>query len=159
MNENPRDTVRRLTEDFERFQANKPVDYRHMTAPCGLPCFVCYLHLAEQNEEIAASVSQVASLPADLVKCKGCRDEDGKCEHLSMPCRVYPCAREKGVEFCSDCTDFPCDLLHPYVDQAQRWHNAKVFNLCLIKKMGLESWARDKARSVRDRYFYGEWRL
>ena len=32
----------------------------------------------------------------------------------------------------------------------------KIFNLCLIKKMGLDSWAENKAKKVRDVYFSGE---
>ena len=32
------------------------------------------------------------------------------------------------------------------------------FNLCLIKKMGLESWAKGKAKSVKKTYFKGTWK-
>ena len=38
-------------------------------------------------------------------------------------------------------------------------HNMKVYNLCLIKKMGLESWAKTKAKSVRDTYYTGKFKL
>jgi hypothetical protein len=99
-------------------------------------------------------------IPLEEAVCPGCRNADGKPAHLPMNCRVYPCAAEKGVDFCSDCPDFPCDLLHPYMDRCEVvWHNTKVFNLCLIKKMGLEAWAQNKARSVRDVFMYGKWRL
>jgi hypothetical protein len=42
---------------------------------------------------------------------------------------------------------------------AQRPHNTKVFNLCLIKRMGLERWAEAKAKSVKDTYFKGKLKL
>jgi hypothetical protein len=42
---------------------------------------------------------------------------------------------------------------------SRRPHNTKVFNLCLIKKMGLESWAQTKAQNVRDKYFKEKLRL
>jgi hypothetical protein len=29
----------------------------------------------------------------------------------------------------------------------------KVFNLALIRKIGMEKWAQEKAKSVRERYF------
>lgn len=84
----------------------------------------------------------------------------GKCPVASAKCTVYPCAEERGVKFCCDCADFPCDSLHPYADQAGSLpHNTKVFNLCLIKKMGVEVWARDKARSVKETYFKGKWKM
>ncbi|CAB5109337.1 hypothetical protein D3OALGA1CA_1925 [Olavius algarvensis associated proteobacterium Delta 3] len=35
----------------------------------------------------------------------------------------------------------------------------KVFNLCLINKMGLANWAESKARDVRDTYFTKPWKL
>ncbi len=67
--------------------------------------------------------------------------------------------KEKEIEFCCDCSDFPCDFLHPYMENAIMWHNTKVFNLCLIKKMGLEAWAKNKAGKVLDVYSFGKWTL
>ena len=79
---------------------------------------------------------------------------------MTEPCNVYKCINTKDFDFCCDCSDFPCDHLHPYADQAaERPHNTKVFNLCLIKKMGLKSWAENKARDVKRTYFRGEFKL
>jgi hypothetical protein len=50
--------------------------------------------------------------------------------------------------------------MHPYADKAGALpHNIKVFNLCLIKKMGLEKWAKTKASEVRKIYFTKPWTL
>jgi hypothetical protein len=77
-----------------------------------------------------------------------------------MPCNVYKCTEQKKIDFCCDCSDFPCDHLHPFADKANEVpHNTKVFNLCLIKKMGLEAWAKDKAKSVKKTYFKGKWKI
>ena len=38
-------------------------------------------------------------------------------------------------------------------------HNIKVFNLCLIKKMGLEKWAESKASEAREISFNKPWTL
>jgi hypothetical protein len=35
----------------------------------------------------------------------------------------------------------------------------KVFNLCLIRKVGVEKWASEKAKLVRDTYFGGKWNI
>jgi hypothetical protein len=60
----------------------------------------------------------------------------------------------KNIESCAECSDFPCDNLHPWADLASIFpHNIKVFNLALIRKMGWEKWAQEKAKSVRDTYF------
>lgn len=136
------------------------MDYKQMTAPCGLDCFNCIVYLANDNEEMKTYVSKETGIPAEKVSCKGCRNVKGKCPVIPMPCNVYPCAEKRGIEFCSDCSDFPCDHLHPYADQAAKLpHNTKVFNLCLIKKMGLEVWAKNKAKSVKDVYFSSSWKL
>ncbi|MDD5712663.1 MAG: DUF3795 domain-containing protein, partial [Smithellaceae bacterium] len=67
------------------------------------------------------------------------------------------CITAKGLDFCCECQDFPCDNIHPMADlAAQRPHNTKDFNLCLIKKMGLDAWAKEKAKAVRDTYYKGK---
>ncbi len=131
-----------------------------MTAPCGLPCFECMFFLANSDEEKRQKIAQEYSVPIEQASCKGCRDEKGKCGINPMPCRVYPCAGEKGVRFCYECSDFPCDFLHPYADQAAaKAHNLKIFNLCLIKKLGLEEWAKNKVKNVGEVYFSEKWKL
>jgi hypothetical protein len=138
------------------------MDYLQMTAPCGLDCFNCPMYLANENEELRANISQRLGTSIEEASCGGCRNEGGKIAYLGMtePCNVYQCIGKKGIKFCSECNDFPCDHLHPYADKASQVpHNTKVFNLCLIKKMGLESWAKDKAKSVKKKYFKEAWKL
>ncbi len=138
------------------------MDYRQMTAPCGLDCFNCPLYLARENEELRAAISKNMGRPLEKASCKGCRNENGTIPFLNMtePCNVYRCTEKRGVDFCCDCSDFPCDYLHPYADMASVVpHNTKVFNLCLIKRMGLEAWAETKAKSVKDTYYKGKLKL
>lgn len=139
---------------------NKKINYKKMTAPCGLACFNCVVHLAEKNEELKNKVAKQFNISPEDVKCKGCREVEGNCPVIPMKCRVYPCAKKKGVDFCFECSDFPCDLLHPYKDKADSLpHNTKVFNLCLIKKIGINAWAKKKAKKVKDDYFHKNWEM
>jgi hypothetical protein len=138
------------------------MDYRKMTAPCGLDCFNCPAYLAKDNEKLRGVISKKMGVPSEKAFCHGCRNENGTIGFLNMtqPCNVYRCLAEKDMDFCCDCSDFPCDHLHPYADKASEVpHNTKVFNLCLIKKMGLEPWAESKAKSVKDTYFKGSFKL
>ena len=138
------------------------MDYHQMTAPCGLDCFNCPMYLANENQKLRIMISKKMGIPVEQASCDGCRNQNGVIANLSRnePCNVYKCTEEKGIAFCSDCPDFPCDHLHPYADKASDVpHNTKVFNLCLIKKMGLEAWAKDKAQSVKKTYFKGNWKL
>ena len=138
----------------------KKIDYEKMTAPCGLACFNCVVHLAKKDKNIRKRVAKQFNVPLEKVKCPGCRKVKGKCPVISKECKVYKCAEKKGVKFCYECSDFPCDFLHPYADKGDSLpHNTKVFNLCLIKKMGLETWAKEKAKKVKDDYFQKSWKM
>jgi hypothetical protein len=139
------------------------MDYKQMTAPCGLDCFNCIGYLANEDPKwipLIANTLNISQEQAEKAVCKGCRNQKGKIPFAPMVCNVYPCVKNKEISFCYECPDFPCDHLHPYADQASKVpHNTKVFNLCLIKKMGLEEWAKSKAKAVKDTYFNGTWKL
>ena len=146
------------------------MDYRHLTAPRGLDCFNCHFYLATQGDpdalKITKSFHDTMGMPEEVMRCSGCRAHEGQppLHAVSMdrevPCPAYGCSQAKGHEFCCECAEFPCDHLHPYADRADKVpHNTKVFNLCLIKKMGLEKWAEEKAGKVRETYFTKWWTL
>ncbi len=145
------------------------MDYLKLTAPCGLDCFNCQFYLANDDKDMLEIVKKIAEeykMPLELMLCKGCRAHDGRIPlqlHLfgeDHRCAAYECSKEKGHKFCGDCEDFPCDNLQPYADKATTIpHNFKVYNLCLINKMGLEKWAETKSAEVRDAYFNKPWSL
>ncbi len=151
--------IRQMGKELKEKRGNVDIDYNYMTAPCGLPCFECYFHLAQLDREMAEAIAGVFNLSVDEIKCKGCRGENGRCVHHPMECRVYKCIETTDMKTCAECSDFPCEYLHPYRDQAEKWHNTKVYNLCRINKVGLEKWARKEAGGILDKYFYGTWTL
>lgn len=146
------------------------MDYFQMTAPCGLDCFNCHFYLAHEDQEamkVVEKLSEKLNIPVEIMLCKGCRSHSGKIplqQHIfgeAHRCAAYECSQKsKNLDFCGDCDEFPCDHLHPYADKANVLpHNTKVFNLCLINKMGLEQWAKTKAADVRKDYFNKPWSL
>ena len=138
------------------------MDYRQMTAPCGIDCFNCAMYAARKNDELRRKIAKNMNLTFEDAVCDGCRTQQGMCSAHSLleSCNVYKCITKKGLDFCFECADFPCDFLHPYADQASiRPHNTKIFNLCLMKKMGVETWAEKKAKKVRDTYFKEKFKL
>ena len=138
------------------------MDYKNLTSPCGLDCWNCIMYLVKDDKSKREKIAKKMNVPEDKASCQGCRNEKGIIGFLGMtePCKVFKCVSEKRIDFCCDCEDFPCDNLHPYAQYAnQRPHNTKVFNLCLIKKMGLEDWVENKAKSVRKKYFRGNLEL
>jgi hypothetical protein len=145
------------------------MDYFQMTAPCGLDCFNCHFFLAHEDSEAMNTVNKLSEelmIPVEIMLCNGCRNHNGQIplqKHIfgeAHRCAAYECSQGKGVEICGVCDQFPCDNLHPYADKADVLpHNTKVFNLCLINKMGLEDWAKSKASEVRKVYFTKPWTL
>jgi hypothetical protein len=81
--------VREMGKELKEKRRNEEIDYNYMTAPCGLPCFECYLYLAQFDQGMAETIAGLFNLSPDEIKCKGCRGENGKCAHHPMECRVY----------------------------------------------------------------------
>ncbi len=138
--------------------------------PCGLLCEKCFAYnngqiklLAEElkinlgnfdiyakrfvtlmNEPIFNKYSDFKELLSFLSSnnCKGCRKQE--C-HLFKDCEVRQCYKEKGVEYCYQCEDFPCDSTGFDDNLKQRWLriNRK------IREIGLENYyneIKDKPR-------------
>lgn len=127
-----------------------------LTAPCGLDCFNCEIYEENLTDQMAEFIHTKMGIAKEDIPCKGCRHQDGKHFHLSAAggCATLDCAKEKEVELCCDCENFPCSLLAPLADGAERFpHNFKVFNLCRIKKMGFDHWAENEATTIRKKYF------
>lgn len=135
------------------------MDYKNLTSPCGRDCFNCQFYLASSDEELRKKLVSKSGLKSENVVCLGCRNEKGECRILrnfgfTGKCKIYACFENKNADFCHECQDFPCNLLHPLAHGADRFpHNLKVFNLCRIKKIGLESWARSESQKSSERYY------
>ena len=126
---------------------------KELTAPCGLDCFNCELYEENLNEQMAQFMHEKTGVPREAISCKGCRAQDGKHFHIPDGCTTLNCVKEKGVDFCSDCGDFPCAMLAPLADGADRFpHNFKLYNLCRIKKVGIDAWI-EESFDIRRKYF------
>ncbi|MFO8019928.1 MAG: DUF3795 domain-containing protein [Promethearchaeia archaeon] len=72
--------------------------------------------------------------------CKGCRAEEGQIKDFPV-CKTYECVTKNGYTFCYECEDFPCEKLMPIVNfEIFLPHNSKVYNLCMIQKLGIRKW-------------------
>ncbi len=133
-------------------------DKNALTAPCGLDCFNCELYEDNLTKEFAELIHTKLGIKHEEIPCKGCCQQDGNHYHLPPEgCATLTCVKAKGVDLCCDCDDFPCVLLAPTADKAAQYpHNMKVYNLCRIKKLGLESWIENESGQIRAKYFKGK---
>jgi hypothetical protein len=133
-------------------------DILSILAPCGLNCSKC---LMAANGEIKAVSERLVKLlgsfdryaerfssfqgvfknyPAfkELLEhftradCAGCRS--GACRFPG--CVVFPCTREKGVDFCFQCTEFPCNEVAFDPDLKRRWIEMNT----RMKEIGVEAY-------------------
>ena len=130
------------------------MDKRTLTAPCGLDCFNCPVYEGLITDETKKGMAGYLNLPPEEVACKGCKPEDGRCR-FSQNCETWACAKDKGVDFCYDCAEFPCGLLAPTEKGSNYPHNMKVYNLCRMKLNGIDSWI-EESREIRKRYYEGK---
>jgi len=130
------------------------MDLRKVTAPCGIDCFNCEVYHSNITTEIAERLAKAFGFDPENAPCPGCR-EAGGCRLHWDNCETLDCVKERGVEFCYECPDFPCSRLLPCAEAAERYpHNLKAFNLARIKSVGFEQWAEEAKRN-RLLYFRG----
>jgi len=95
-----------------------------MIAYCGLVCDECPIHLATletdlirqqaMREDIVRQCAIAYGINiqlSDVTDCDGCRAESGRLFSGCRNCDIRNCAREKGVENCAHCSDYPCEKL------------------------------------------------
>ena len=120
-------------------EAGSPVPDKRLAAVCGLFCPSCTLYIGthEDSARLSALAKRSGRRVEELV-CHGCRSDKRSffCESL---CLMTKCSARKGVEFCVECSDYPCEDLKKF--QAQMPHRAELWDsLNRIKENGFEKW-------------------
>lgn len=126
-----------------------------MVAPCGIDCGICELYLCKDDQNLYNYLLQLG-IPEEKLPCPGCRAIEGNCPVKPTVCDTWTCVKENELEFCSACTDFPCNRLQPCADRADVLpHNLKVFNLCLINQIGLKAFT-ERSAEIKLKYYKGK---
>ncbi len=129
-----------------------------MTGPCGIDCSICELHLAGKDEGLKKYLVS-RGIPEQSLPCPGCRDLKGACPVIKSVCETYKCSAKKGVDFCFECGDFPCEKLNPAKDGADLLpHNLKMYNLACIKNRGVTEFKK-RSGEIKKLYFQGKMRI
>ncbi len=140
-------------------------------APCGLCCETCFAHVNGEIRKLCIQLKEKLGnfhinakrfetlLEEPIFKkypdfkamldyfasenCHGCRNEHCK---LFKNCGVRPCHQEKGVDFCYQCDEFPCN--HTNFDK--NLYKGWVAINEIIRKKGIETYC--KGAKIRPRY-------
>ncbi|MBE2201158.1 MAG: DUF3795 domain-containing protein [Anaerolinea sp.] len=98
-----------------------------MLAPCGMNCRVCYVHLKKKKP------------------CLGCwGQDDSKPEHCRT-CKIKTCALEQGIDFCFNCSTFPCAIIKR-LDKSyrQRYQVSLIDNAMRLKTVGAKQYLKEE---------------
>jgi hypothetical protein len=126
-----------------------------LVAPCGIDCGNCSLNMCRDDQAMMDRLV-ARGIPREQLPCEGCRNIGGDCPVISGKCGTYVCVRQKSVDFCFECDDFPCSKLCPSSDRADVLpHNMKVFNLCTIQQIGVEGFV-NASGDLERLYFKGK---
>ena len=119
---------------------------KQLAAVCGLYCEACSLFIATTGDP--ARLKGLAArfqLSEEAIKCYGCRSakRGPYCEN----CKMFACAAERGIDFCSKCEEYPCDDLKQF--QAAMPHRIDLWaDLERIKSIGYRQWLKE----IRENY-------
>lgn len=119
---------------------------KKMAAVCGLFCEACTLYIATQEDppRLMALAARFG-LSEDEVRCNGCRSD--KRTTYCASCKMFACASRRGIDFCGECTEYPCPDLKQF--QSERPHRIELWdNLEQIKTLGCKKWLE----TIREHY-------
>jgi hypothetical protein len=107
-------------------------------AVCGLFCPACSAFIATREDPVRAQkIADGWGVPVEEARCDGCRSD--RRFVYCRTCRLVTCAAERGLDFCSQCGDYPCAELKEF--QAAMPHRIELWeNLDRIKEAGWETW-------------------
>ena len=112
------------------------MEFRYDTY-CGLYCGACKV-ITSLKEDRLPELAEKARMKLEDLECYGCKSSNNAifCE----PCKIMKCARQKGVEFCYECDDFPCSILLDFRNDEHPHHSVILKNLKDLSETSLEEW-------------------
>jgi hypothetical protein len=109
-----------------------------LTAACGLFCPSCMVYIASRETlEHREKIAQAMGLPAETMYCDGCRSN--RRYVYCNTCTMIACVAKKGIDFCGQCSEYPCGELKKF--QAAAPHRLELWEAqSRIKEKGWQRW-------------------
>jgi hypothetical protein len=109
---------------------------KELIAVCGLDCGSCDIRRVDEDPEVAERIiawfkeegwlkegQGLTEIIDGGMYCKGCRGD--RTIHWSPDCWIlHCCVDEKGLAFCYECDEFPCDDLEEWAQQNDQYGEA-----------------------------------
>lgn len=112
---------------------------KRLAAVCGLFCPACTVFIGTREDpERLRVIAERVQQPIEELQCDGCRSKK-RCFYCRERCKMGTCAQERGVDFCGECHEYPCEDLRTF--QAEMPHRIELWKSQeRIKEAGYEKW-------------------
>lgn len=105
---------------------------------CGLDCSKCSIHNRTKEE---LDYWKEKNVDSSKIKCNGCRSERND-NHWSPDCELLDCCvYQKHLEYCGECSEFPCRKVEEWVGDLKHHQVAKE-RMSEMKLIGKEEWLK-----------------
>ena len=106
---------------------------------CGLYCPGCGAYQA------TATGAGVEYKPGSFTTCRGCNSAEVSI--WCSDCEIKNCARKRGLRYCLECEEFPCEKARGFMDDPEYPYHKDVPELMTrLREVGLEAWADEQSR-------------
>lgn len=112
---------------------------RRLAAVCGLFCPACTVFIGTREDPKRLKIiAERVQRTVEELRCDGCRSAE-RCFYCREKCKMGKCASERGVDFCGECREYPCEDLKTF--QAEMPHRIELWKSQeRIKEVGYEKW-------------------
>ena len=120
-----------------------------LLAPCGLYCGVCRVYIAHKDNdiefkrEILPIYKAYGAKSVDDIACDGCLSE-GIVFPYCKTCSIKDCIKDKGIEGCRQCDEFPCDIIENWPSSAGKKVMLRV--IPTWRKLGTQKWVESEEK-------------
>ncbi len=125
---------------------------------CGLYCGACEILVAYLKAESENRKAEWSELPTELtstmpekeIRCLGCKS--GTVFEGCLQCPIRPCARDKQVDSCADCDQYPCRIINEMkaiiekIKQTKPHTTSIISNLEEIREQGKAAWMQQQKK-------------
>ncbi|MFX1310090.1 MAG: DUF3795 domain-containing protein [Promethearchaeota archaeon] len=112
---------------------------------CGLYCGACFVMTAyKQNRTDCIPDKWGSQIHGKELKCYGCKSNI--IFENCRKCGIRNCAQTKSVEFCNQCSDYPCDKFKRIESFNLAHHNVAIHSLKTIEKVGVQTWLNQQKK-------------
>ncbi len=116
---------------------------KDLLSPCGLYCGVCRVYVAHRDNDIEfkkrlfpAYKTYGAESMEDMA-CEGCLS-DGIHFPFCRSCSIKDCVKNRGIEGCHQCTEFPCDIIENWPSEPGK--EIILRSIPERKELGTDKW-------------------